>query len=106
MDIDIGDGKGLFNQCICSIANLNTGQLMVNPELTYTLYEYYQPLKPDEYEAVERIPGVMNQMLNTISQTARNNFVVSLEQTIMKRLRKWIDFKIRQRHTSRRSLIL
>ena len=86
-----------FNQCICSIANLNKGQLNVNPELTYTLYNYYQPLKPDEYEAVDRIPRVMIQMLNTISQTARNNFVVSLEQTIFKRLRKWIDLKIRQR---------
>ena len=86
-----------FNQCICSIANLNTGQLNNNSELTSTLYDYYQPLKPDEYEAVDRIPGVMNQMLNTISQTARQNFVVSLEQTIFKRLRKWIDLQIRQR---------
>ena len=56
-----------FNQCICSIANLNTGQKDNNPELTFTLHHYYQPLKPDEYEAVERIPGVMNQMRNTIS---------------------------------------
>ena len=86
-----------FNQCICSIANLNTGQKDNNPELTFTLHHYYQPLKPDEYEAVDRIPGVMNQMLNTISQTARQNFVVSLEQTIFKRLRKWIDLQIRQR---------
>ena len=45
-----------FNQCICSIANLNTEQQNNNPELTFTLYNYYQPLKSVGYEAVERIP--------------------------------------------------
>jgi hypothetical protein len=85
-----------FNQCICSIANLNTGQQNNNPELSFTLYNYYQPLKPDGYEAVERIPGVMNQLLNIISQQARSNFVVALEQTIIKRLNKWVGLKIRQ----------
>ena len=85
-----------FNQCICSIANLNTEQQNNNPELTFTLYNYYQSLKPVGYEAIERIPYVMNQLLNIISQQARSNFVVALEQTIMKKLNKWIGLKIRQ----------
>ena len=85
-----------FNQCICSIANLKNGQIMVNAELTYTLYQFYEPLKPDGYENFERIPYVMGQLLNIISQLARQNFVVSMEQTIIKRLSKWLALKIRQ----------
>ena len=43
----------------------------------------------------------MNQLLNIISQQARRNFVVSMEQTIIKRLNKWLDLKIRQRSVQR-----
>ena len=85
-----------FNQCVSSIANLNGDQGNNNLELTDTLYHHYETLKPHWYENVRRIPKVMTQMLVMIAQQAKQNFVVSMEQTIFKRLFKWLEFKIRQ----------
>ena len=84
-----------FNQCVSSIANLNGQQHDNNPSLTATLYYYYENIKPQGYVNVGRTPA-MAQMLVIIAHQARQNFVVSTEQTICKRLSKWLKLRIRQ----------
>lgn len=98
----IEDGEALpvmddtfFNQCVSCIANLNGTQNNNNPSLTATLYDYYDAVKPQGYVNVGRTPP-MAQMLVIIAHQARLNFVVSTEQTIEKRLSKWLKLKISQ----------
>ena len=84
-----------FNQCVSCIANLNGQQHNSNPSLTATLYNYYETVKPQGYVNVGRTPA-MAQMLVIIAHQARQNFVVSTEQTICKRLSKWLKLRIRR----------
>jgi hypothetical protein len=70
-----------FNPCVSCIANLNGQQYNRNPSLTATLYDYYETVKPQGYGNVGRTPA-MAQMLVIIAHQARQNFVVSTEQTI------------------------
>ncbi len=63
---------------ICSIANLNKGQIIVNAELTFTLYFYYQEIKPAGYVNVERISYVLGQLLNYYQEAQQ---MVSVENS-------------------------
>ena len=98
----LGEGQALpvlddtfFNQCVSCIANLGGAQSHNNPSLEHTLNHHYEPLKPEGYVNVGRIAKVMSQMLVIIAHQARQNFVVSTEATMHKRLLKWLDHKIR-----------
>jgi hypothetical protein len=98
----IEDGEALpemddtfFNQCVSAIANLNGTQNNNNASLIKTLYYYYVPQKPEAYVNVDRTPP-MAQILVIIAHQARQNFVVSTEQTLYKRLHKWIRLCINQ----------
>ena len=84
-----------FNQCVSCIANLAGSQANNNIPLQDTLFRHYLPLKPEGYIDVGRIPGVMSQMLVIIAHQARQNFVVSTEATMHKRLLRWLDLQIR-----------
>ena len=84
-----------FNQVFSCIANLKGAQSTNNMALQDTLFRHYEPLKPEGYENVGRIECVMGQMLVIIAHQARQNFVVSTEATMQKRLLRWLDFKIR-----------
>ena len=57
-----------------------------NPYLTY-----YQTLQPAGYENVGRITNIMLQML-VIKSKLIQNFVLSTEQTIYKRLKQFYEF--------------
>ena len=85
-----------FNQCVSCIANLGGAQSHKNPSLQHTLIDHYQPLKPEGYVNVGRIAKVMTQMLVIIAHQARQNFVVSTEATMNKRLFRWLGLKIRK----------
>ena len=84
-----------FNQCVSCIANLGGAQSHKNLSLEHTLIDHYEPLKPEGYENVGRIAKVMSQMLVIIAHQARQNFVVSTEATMHKRLLRWLGLKIR-----------
>jgi hypothetical protein len=66
-----------------------------NPYLTYALlsllHAYYQTLQPAGYENVGRITNIMLQML-VIKSKLIQNFVLSTEQTIYKRLKQFYEF--------------
>lgn len=73
-----------FYQTISAIANLDGSKKVATPELTISLREFLE-LYPNDFTFTAKKP-YMTQMLNTIGQTARQNFQVSMEMTFQSSL--------------------